>query len=434
MFYFSQFLMWGGWLLLPIILEIIKNIVLYVKLIKKSYMPAHPELDHKPLVSILIPVYNSSKTLKLCLDSLLTQTYGLDNIEVFLLNNGGNDGSYEIFSEFQAKHSQIRLWWLDTGRGKAAALNKGLFNCSGKYIVNIDSDGWLDRNAITNIVKKFEFDNSVSALTGVVLTDPVQIDQTKNWILRGFQKAEFIEYTEAFLIGRNHQSEQNNLYTLAGAFSAFKKEAILKTQLYNSQTLGEDTHMTLQIKKFVGGKIILCEDAFLFVDPIESFDKMYTQRQRWQRSTVEIALMFKDFHTGKPFDLFKKVHMRILILDHTIAFINLFWTFSFIYFYFVGYPLVYFIYSHVILYGVYVLNSVLYNRVSLKYLKTIPNARNYLKKLIFMSFYMVPYRTLIYLIRLAGLINSTGKEATWTTTPLSEEIKSLFHLRKKTSE
>lgn len=428
MFYFSHFLTWGGWLLIPIIIEIIKNSVLFIKLMKKSMNLKHPELDHKPLVSILIPVYNSAKTLELCLDSLLTQTYGLDNIEVFLLNNGGKDGSYQIFENFQKSHSQIRLWWLDTGKGKAAALNKGLFNCSGKYIINIDSDGWLDKHAVENIVRKFEYDSSISALTGVVLTDPVQIDQTKNPILRGFQKAEFIEYTEAFLIGRNHQSEQDSLYTLAGAFSAFRKEAILKTQLYNSQTLGEDTHMTLQIKKFVGGKIILCEDAFLFVDPIESFDKMYTQRQRWQRSTIELALMFKDFHTGNILDLFRKVHMRILILDHTIAFINLFWTFSFIYFYFVGYPITYFIYSHLILYGLYMFNSILYNRISLRFLKIVPNVRKYLKRHVHYAVFMVPYRTAIYLIRLAGLINSTGKEATWTTTPLSEEIRFLFRI------
>lgn len=422
---FANFFLWGGWLILPIILEMTKNIWLYIRLTYKANTKKETIIDFKPVVTVLIPVYNSSKTLKMCLESLTEQTYDTSHLEVFLLNNGKRDESYEIFQKFQNTNEKLRIWWMDSSKGKASALNKGLFNSTGKYIINIDSDGWLDENAIENVVKRFEGDSQISSLTGVVLIDPKQIEDTKKPGLKLLQKAEFVEYVEAFLIGRNHQSSNDALYTLAGAFSCFRKEVIHKTQLYNPQTLGEDTHMTFQIRKFIGGKIELCEDAILYVDPIESIDKLYMQRQRWQRSTMEIAMMFKDYHVGNFIDFFKKSNMRLLMKDHTIAFINLFWTFSFIYFYFVGYPMKYYLIANSILAGIYSLNSLIYNRLALKFTKSVPSTHKYLKNHWWVGFFMVPYRTLTYLIRISGLINSLTTEAEWFPRNFSDEVKSL---------
>ena len=363
---------------------------------------------------------------------MLTQTYGYENLEVFLINNAkdenGNeadDGSFKLFQDFQTKHSKMKIWWLSSSKGKASALNKGLYNSSGKYILNIDSDGWLDKNAINNIVKRFESNNNIQALTGTILIDPKQIkdNKTQSLFMKILRKAEFAEYVESFLIGRNYESSKDSLYTLAGAFSAFRREAIFKTQLYNPQTLGEDTHMTFQIKNFIGGRIELCEDSFLFVDPIDSVSHLYSQRQRWQRSSMEIAMMFNENHSGKFLDLFKKASMRILLKDHSIAFLNLFWTFSFIYFYYVGYPFMYFLISNTILYTIYVVNSIVYNRLAITFMDTIPEVKKYHKKNIIISFAMIPYRILNYIIRIAGIINSLTVDASWFPGTVFDEIR-----------
>lgn len=239
------FIPWAGWLLLPIVVETSKNIYIFIFLnIKHNKKKKEKNLEHKPLVSILVPVYHSYKTIKLCLDSISNQTYGINNLEVILINNGEIDEGYEIFKKFQSKHKNLKIWWMNSNKGKSNALNKGIFNSKGKYIINIDSDGWLDENAVENIVKKFNSDKDISAMTGVVLIDPEQIKPTKNIFLKLIQKSEFIEYTESFLVGRNMKSNRNELYTMAGAFSCFRKDILMKTQLYSSQTLGEDTHMT----------------------------------------------------------------------------------------------------------------------------------------------------------------------------------------------
>ncbi len=192
----------------------------------------------------------------------------------------------------------MKIWWYDTKQGKSKALNHGIYNSTGQYIINIDSDGWLDKNAVKNIVRKFESNNKIISLTGVILIDVDLIEETKNSFLKAIQRCELFEYVESFLIGRNYQSVFNTMYTLAGACSAFRREALIKTNLYHHVTVGEDTHMTFQLRDLIGGHIVLCENAFFYVDPIEGVNRLYSQRQRWQRGQLEVGKLFFRLSSG----------------------------------------------------------------------------------------------------------------------------------------
>lgn len=433
MWYF--FIKWGGIFLFPIALELLKNIcVIPVVLTKALKQRKSEKLETFPLVSILIPVYRSAKTLKDCLESIVHQTYPVCQMEVFLLNNGDDDGSYQIYQEFHHRYPDLKIWWLNTKQGKSKALNEGIYLSKGKYIINVDSDGWLDPNAIYNIVARFEKHPEIGCMTGVVLTDPRLIEEkNKKRFIKWIQKCEFYEYVDSFLIGRNFQSALNSLYTLAGAFSCFRKEEICKTPLYNFDTLGEDTHMTLQLRINGKKKIVLCEDAFIYVDPIESLDKLYMQRQRWQRSVIEMAQIFKDHHMGGITDLLKKPLMRFFIFDHTLMLLRVIWISTLIYFITIQYPLLYFLTGTATLYLVYVSSSFFYQRTALLFLPASSPVKAFIKKHQWTALSMISYRFMLFFIRLAGIINSLTTEASWYAKPLSEELreaKSMFRIKK----
>ncbi|WCK57512.1 putative glycosyltransferase, exosortase G system-associated (plasmid) [Aneurinibacillus sp. Ricciae_BoGa-3] len=430
----AKSMLWGGAFLFPISIEFIKNSIMVPTVLYSAIKSKkRAKSTETPLISLLIPVYNSAKTLKMCLDSVANQTYPADKIEIFLLNNGQDDGSHEIFQSFHNEHPELNMWWLDTKAGKSKALNKGIFLSKGKYIINIDSDGWLDKEALSNVVSRFETSPDISCMTGVVLTDPHLIEQTKSKSLKRLQKCEFFEYIESFLVGRNFQSTTNNLYTLAGAFSCFRREVIGKTSLYNFDTLGEDTHMTLQVRNQEKGKIALCENAFIYVDPIESLDKLYMQRQRWQRSVIEMAQMFKEYHTGGIVDLFKKPLMRLFILDHTLLLLRAIWVSTLVYFLTINYPIPYLVAGLAMLYAIYIGNSLLYQRMALLFIDKSSPIRSYIKKNQYVSFGMMSYRFLLFLTRLAGIVNSLTSEAKWYAKPLSQEfneVKAMFSFKK----
>lgn len=419
---------WGSWLLIPLLWEyavgLISAVVLFIKRVMKQ---AAVQLPFYPLVSVLIPVYNSEKTLELCLQSVAGQEYPADKLEVLLLNNGKRDESYTIFQRFQERHPNIRVRWYDAVSGKSKALNKGISNCCGKYIVNIDSDGWLDSRAIGRLVNRFEADPAIASMTGVILIDPELIDRTENPVLKQIQCCEQFEYMESFLVGRNFHSLFNSMYTLAGACSAFRRDALMRTSLYNFETVGEDTHMTFQIRESGGGRIVLCPDAFFYVDPIEGLDKLYAQRQRWQRGQLEVGKLFMEMHLGSIHEFFTKFSLRILISDHTLAFPRLIWIFGMIYMYFNDYPLKLLLGANALLYLLYVLNSSVFLLVSVCYLTDQHAMRRFALKNGLTVFWLPVFRFIVYWMRIAGIINSVTTEAKWNRKSFSDEVGLTLH-------
>ena len=103
-----------------------------------------------PPVSIVIPVYNVSRYLPQCLESVLSQTY--QNIEVLIVDDGSTDGSGSICDRFAERDPRIRAIHTDN-RGLSAARNLGLESISGAFISFIDSDDWIEPNTVETLVK-----------------------------------------------------------------------------------------------------------------------------------------------------------------------------------------------------------------------------------------------------------------------------------------
>ena len=258
----NSFLFWAAWIIIPVIMEIIPSLGSVLVLIKKHIQKKpmeKPGID--PEISLIIPIYNSMDTLEPCLRSIDESDYPSDRIRIFLVNNQGQDDSFQVFCQCQRKYPGLRMQWLNAKQGKSKALNLALFNSEGKYIVHIDSDGVLEKSALKNMVYRFENDQSIECMTGVILTEPRLVQKYPLLFPRLLRKLEFVEYAQAFLAGRNYASELNAVYTLSGAFSAFRKSAVLKSQLYNTDTICEDTQITFQMKYLLNIKVGVCEDA-----------------------------------------------------------------------------------------------------------------------------------------------------------------------------
>lgn len=94
-------------------------------------------------VSILIPVYNTEKTLRRCLESVLNQT--LKEIEIIITNDGSTDKSQSIIEEYANKDNRIR-YFSQENKGLGETRNNGIVQASGEYIAFLDSDDWVDLN------------------------------------------------------------------------------------------------------------------------------------------------------------------------------------------------------------------------------------------------------------------------------------------------
>lgn len=420
----NSFLFWAAWIIIPVMMEIVPSLGSVFVLIKKHIFYKEiikPAID--PEISLIIPIYNSMDTLEQCIRSIDESDYPDERIRIFLVNNQGQDDSFQVFCDCQQKYPQLQMQWLNAKQGKSKALNMALFNSEGKYIIHIDSDGLLERSALRNMVYRFEADQTIECMTGVILTDPKQVQAYPPVLPRILRKVEFMEYAQAFLAGRNYSAEVNAVYTLSGAFSAFRKSAVLKSQLYNTDTICEDTQITFQMKYLQKTKVGICEDAIFFVDPIENMDKLYTQRQRWQRGSLEVSHLFlKD--RLKARNMLTNVGVRTLLYDHTFAFPRMIWYLALICLLCMNYSFAQIGYSTLFLYGLYVLIGVFYYISTVGFLKNFKEIRKYYAK----QWYVIPvlpiFNLMVFFIRFAGVINSINTDSAWKTRNFTQEKES----------
>lgn len=420
----NSFLFWAAWIIIPVMMEIVPSLGSVFVLIKKHIFHKEiikPAID--PEISLIIPIYNSMDTLEQCIRSIDESDYPDERIRIFLVNNQGQDDSFQVFCDCQQKYPQLQMQWLNAKQGKSKALNMALFNSEGKYIIHIDSDGLLERSALRNMVYRFEADQTIECMTGVILTDPKQVQAYPPVLPHILRKVEFMEYAQAFLAGRNYSAEVNAVYTLSGAFSAFRKSAVLKSQLYNTDTICEDTQITFQMKYLQKTKVGICEDAIFFVDPIEDMDKLYTQRQRWQRGSLEVSHLFlKD--KLKARNMLTNVGVRTLLYDHTFAFPRMIWYLALICLLCMNYSFAQIGYSTLFLYGLYVLIGVFYYISTVGFLKNFKEIRKYYAK----QWYVIPvlpiFNLMVFFIRFAGVINSINTDSAWKTRNFTQEKES----------
>lgn len=102
--------------------------------------------------SILIPVYNMEKYLKQCLDSMLNQTF--KDFEVITIDDGSTDSSLKILEEYAKLDERFKVY-SQKNCGLGIVRKNLLKNACGKYIVFVDSDDWLEENALECINNKF---------------------------------------------------------------------------------------------------------------------------------------------------------------------------------------------------------------------------------------------------------------------------------------
>ena len=100
-------------------------------------------MDEKTLLSVVVPVYNASKTLNRCVDSILNQT--LQAIEVILVDDGSTDGVDVICDEYAKIYKQIRTIHQEN-KGPLSARIAGCRIARGEYISFVDSDDWIEGN------------------------------------------------------------------------------------------------------------------------------------------------------------------------------------------------------------------------------------------------------------------------------------------------
>lgn len=114
------------------------------------------------LVSVIVPIYNVEKYIFNCVTSIINQSY--ENLEIILINDGSEDDSLAIIKKISIKDKRVKIINKENA-GVSSARNTGLDICSGKYVVFVDGDDYLEPNYIAyfvSLIKEYDGDMAIS--------------------------------------------------------------------------------------------------------------------------------------------------------------------------------------------------------------------------------------------------------------------------------
>jgi len=193
---------------------------------------------NNPLVSIIIPIYNSETFLDKCVQSALNQSY--KNIEVILVNDGSIDLSGEMCDNYAFIDSRVKVIHKNNG-GLVSSRKTGLIASIGEYILYIDGDDWIELNLIEYYVKQIIEHNADVVVSSHIVNLEGREDILINSLPFGVYNKEQLKsiiYPKMMYTGK---------FSQFGIFSyswgkLYKKELLLKNQLKVDEniTIGED--------------------------------------------------------------------------------------------------------------------------------------------------------------------------------------------------
>lgn len=257
------------------------GVFLFVIIILVTAFQVRPKkyADFSPPITILIPAYNEEKNIKKCLEHILANKYGKQ--QIIVIDDGSTDKTASIVKKLQEKHKEIKLI---TGNheGKSQALNLGLKVATHEIIVSIDADTFIDKNFLKEIVKPFH-NQKVGATNAVCLAY-----KPKN-VLEWFQS---VEYVYNNFVRLTFSNVFGNGIWFFGAAAAYKKSVVQQLNGFSTQTMTEDMDMSLAIFG-AGYEVLMVRDATYYTTPPHSLKELFKQRMRWFYGGIQNIIKHK---------------------------------------------------------------------------------------------------------------------------------------------
>ncbi len=237
---------------------------------RRTPMPVVPA--DPPLVSVVLPALNEEEVIEYTVKSLREQTY--PKLEIIVVDDGSTDRTPEICRAL-AERGWIRLLRMEVRQGKSAALNFGVRACRGEYVIFMDPDSTLDREAIVRLLEPFA-DPQVGAVAGNLEVR----NQTVNLLTR-FQA---LEYVTAMSVGRRFKAHAGILSIVPGAFGAFRRPLLDRVGGHEPGP-GNDSDLTIRIRK-LANRVAFAGDAICMTAAPTTWKSWVKQRLRWDRNII----------------------------------------------------------------------------------------------------------------------------------------------------
>lgn len=211
--------------------------------------------NEHPLISVIVPVYNVEKYLRRCLDSIVNQTY--KNLEIILVDDGSVDNSGNICDEYAVKDKRIQVIHKENG-GVSKARNIAMNIMSGKYVIFIDADDWIEKDCIEELV------NAAIMHNVELVRYNYYVNYTSNDNLVTNEK----KYFEQKNVSIRERKYFNQIieYIIAGKINAYSVLLLVRTEVIHKYNIffQEDVHLMEDVLFYID--LFTHITSFIYVD------------------------------------------------------------------------------------------------------------------------------------------------------------------------
>lgn len=180
-----------------------------------------------PLISVIVPVYIAEKYISKCIESILNQTNS--DLELILVDDGSPDNSGAICDEYATKDNRVKVFHQENG-GVCAARNTGLEHATGEYVSFVDSDDYLESNALEILHNDIVAHNADVACAQMAGDDNQGKSNLENGIYEVWQGTDAIK-----------NSLLDNRFTYSSCAKLLKRDLIGDTRFEEGRKIHEDS-------------------------------------------------------------------------------------------------------------------------------------------------------------------------------------------------
>lgn len=242
-------------------------------------------------ISVIVPVYNTSKYIHKAIDSILNQTY--HNIEVILVDDGSVDDCPRICDEYAKKDERVRVIHKPNG-GLVSAWKAGVQASTGEYLSFVDSDDWIDENMLEELsLQATGLDREIIASDYVI--ERVQGDTCHSeYVYQSLQPGEYLkdrlkQEVVPLLLGNEYRT-----VTISRCMKLISRRLILDNMHYSSEQLRMAEDMSIILPALLDATRLYIMDHKAYYHYLYLKDSMVHQYDRTMNDSFKLLLKIVD--------------------------------------------------------------------------------------------------------------------------------------------
>lgn len=304
-----------------------------------------------PTISLLAPAYNEEATIETSVRAFLALHY--PNLEVVIINDGSMDRTLDILIEQfdlapvhlmywkrvktkpvrgiyrSRRHPNLIVVDKENGGKKADGTNAGLNLATGDLVCVMDADTLIEPDALQRMVRPFLMADDVLGVGGTIrVVNACGVRDGRMTSCRvprrplpGIQVA---EYLRAFLFGRMGWNRLGGNLIISGAFGLFRREAVIATGGYQTDSIGEDMELVVRLRRYGyeqkgPHRVDFVPDPVAWTEAPETLRGLGSQRERWHRGLSDVLWRHRNLLFNPRFGAMGLVVVPYFLLAEWLA-------------------------------------------------------------------------------------------------------------------